>query len=250
MLLNLPPLQAEARLKMDMKATKTVAMTIVTYYICYIPVIAFSIRNHGEQETLTGWFAFMAWFCTVVSSAANPIIYVLRNRRCRSAFWQLLKDPCGTSAFQEKPVKTVKEESQRESNPTPGEEPGEASGRAEENPETGVLRRSTTFISEVRPQANKEMKQRSGTEENDESSKSMDEHVAVDKQAWRDLLETKGRANDQDFKSTNLMAEGRKEKTKVNERIGIRVLTKKKATNMVHPADNSPRYLVTQNRRI
>ena len=246
MLLNLPPLQAEARLKMDMKATKTVAMTIVTYYICYIPVIAFSIRNHGEQETLTGWFAFMAWFCTVVSSAANPIIYVLRNRRCRSAFWQLLKDPCGTSAFQEKPVKTVKEENQRESNPTPGEEPGEA----EENPETGVLRRSTTFITEVWPQANEEMKQISATEENDESSESMDEHVAVDKQARRDRLEIEGRANDQDFKSTNLVAEGRKEKTKVDERKGIRILTKKKSTNMVHPADNSPRYLVTQNRRI
>ena len=109
----MPPLQAEARLKMDIKATKTVVMAIVTFYICYIPTIAYGIWGRmGEHQV---WFAFLASICTFISSASNPIIYVLRNRRYRYAFWQLVKDPCGTSAYQEKPVKTGKEEKLRKS---------------------------------------------------------------------------------------------------------------------------------------
>ncbi|KAL9951402.1 hypothetical protein ACROYT_G044056 [Oculina patagonica] len=115
MLLNLPPLRAEARLKMDIKATKTVAMTTGLYYICYIPAIVFSIwrRTREEREI----FVFMVTFCVFLSSALNPIIYVARNRRDRSALRQLLKDPCGTSAYRENPVRKEQEARQRERKP-------------------------------------------------------------------------------------------------------------------------------------
>ncbi|KAJ7374657.1 hypothetical protein OS493_004998 [Desmophyllum pertusum] len=125
-LLNLPPLQAEARLQMDIKATKTVSMAIATFYICYIPAIIVSIWYHDTGEnTRSVWAAFMATICMFISSASNPVIYVLRNRRYRCAFWQLVKDPCGARAFQEKPVRARKpEEKQREKKPPIEGEPG------------------------------------------------------------------------------------------------------------------------------
>ncbi|KAL9951404.1 hypothetical protein ACROYT_G044059 [Oculina patagonica] len=118
MLLNLPPLCAEARLKMDIKATKTVAMTVALYYICYIPTIVFSIWRHNEEDRVfNAWFAFIVTFCTFLSSALNPIIYVARNRRNRSALRQLLKNPCGTSAYRENPVRKEQEAGQRAKKP-------------------------------------------------------------------------------------------------------------------------------------
>ncbi|KAL9966295.1 hypothetical protein ACROYT_G024348 [Oculina patagonica] len=219
MLLNLPPLQAEARLRMDIKATNTVVMTIVTYYICYIPTIVFSIWNHEAKDgtAFFGWVGFMVSFCTFVSSASNPVIYVLRNRRCRSAFWQLVKDPCGTGPFQEKPVKTGKEENQQEKNPTLGREPGE-SRRLEENPESEELRRTTTATESKMPQVNRVVKLRTRQDKNDNSSDSLDEQVAVVKQAWQDEIETEERTDDRDFKSTDLVAEEAKKTMNEDER--------------------------------
>ena len=109
--LNLTALQEEARLQSDVKATKTVAMAIVTFYVCYIPTIAFGISGRIDNQ---GWFPFAAGYLTFIASVFNPAIYVLRNRRNRFAVRQLLKDPCGTSAFQEKPVNPRGEEKRKE----------------------------------------------------------------------------------------------------------------------------------------
>ncbi|KAL9951403.1 hypothetical protein ACROYT_G044058 [Oculina patagonica] len=109
MLLNLPPLCAEARLKKDIKAAKTVSMTIALYYICYIPLVVFSIwRRNDETKIINAWSAFTVSFLVFLSSTLNPIIYVLRYRRTRSAFRQFLKDPCGTSAYRENPVRKAR----------------------------------------------------------------------------------------------------------------------------------------------
>ena len=155
MQLNLPPLAAEARLKNDIKATKTVAMAIAVYYICYIPIIVFSIWRRNEERRVSNlWYGFMLIFATFLSSALNPIIYVLRSRRHRSAFRQLVKDPCGTSAYRENPVKQEKEaKPQREKKPQiEGEEikdcrhPGTAAVRPGQNPgnDTRATRKPTT----------------------------------------------------------------------------------------------------------
>ncbi|KAL9965501.1 hypothetical protein ACROYT_G029307 [Oculina patagonica] len=121
--LNLPPLTAEARLQNDIKATKTVSMAIALYYICYIPTIAFSIWRHIEEKKVSNvWFGVMVIFATFLSSALNPIIYVLRSRRHRSAFRQLLKDPFGTSPYRDNPVRKENEARPRGKNPQIGEE--------------------------------------------------------------------------------------------------------------------------------
>ena len=121
--LNLPPLAAEARLKMDIKATKTVAMTVATYYICYIPLIVFSIWSRVKEPKVTNpWLVFMVVFSTFLSSALNPVIYVSRSTRNRSALRQFLRDPCGASPYKEHPIKNQKEAKQQEKKPQIEEE--------------------------------------------------------------------------------------------------------------------------------
>ena len=106
---------------MDIKATKTVAMAVAVYCICYIPAIIYSIwlrwgRNE-EERVFNMWFPFMISFCIFLSSALNPIIYISRSRRNWSAFRQLPKDACGTSPYQENPVKKENEAKQKNKKP-------------------------------------------------------------------------------------------------------------------------------------
>ena len=58
--LNLPPLQAEARLKEDIKAIKTIAMTIAAYFLCYVPSIAFAMAGTAKENVEVSWFGFIA----------------------------------------------------------------------------------------------------------------------------------------------------------------------------------------------
>ena len=113
----MPPLQSEARLKQDIKVTKTVNMAVATYFICYVPTIVYAVWRR-RRDTVHSWFAFIAAFCTFISSASNPIIYVLRNVRYRTAMRQLAKDPCGSSPFQDRSaVRNGKDEKQRQKDP-------------------------------------------------------------------------------------------------------------------------------------
>ena len=106
MQLNLPNLQPEGREKQDIKATVTVAVAVVTFYACYLPAITYSVwRSNTKYFTKHVWVSFLVAFCTFISSASNPVIYVLRNKRYRKAIRQLVKDPFGGSSFQEKPIK-------------------------------------------------------------------------------------------------------------------------------------------------
>ncbi|KAJ7389671.1 hypothetical protein OS493_029555 [Desmophyllum pertusum] len=50
--LNLPPLQAEARLQSDIKATKTIAITVAAYFLCYVPMIGNFSKILSDQATL------------------------------------------------------------------------------------------------------------------------------------------------------------------------------------------------------
>ncbi|KAL9971121.1 hypothetical protein ACROYT_G023608 [Oculina patagonica] len=102
--LKLPRIQAEARLKYDIKATKTIAITIASYFFCYGPAIVYAVVGLQNENLANSWFAFIAWYSTYTSSAVNPIIYYLRSSRCRFAFKQFLKEPFGSSDFREKPT--------------------------------------------------------------------------------------------------------------------------------------------------
>ena len=101
--MNLPSLQEKARLKDDIKAIKTIGITIVAYFLCYVPAILYAVVGLQKENLADSWFAFIAWYSLYISSALNPVIYYLRARRCRSAFKQFLKDPFGSSDFKENP---------------------------------------------------------------------------------------------------------------------------------------------------
>ena len=98
--LNLSQLQAEARLKMDMQAAKTVALTVLAFLACWIPSVVLPLL--GRLRSDRSWGAgFLAQFSVYISSGINPIIYGFRTRRLRRALKQLLKDPFGRSPFEE-----------------------------------------------------------------------------------------------------------------------------------------------------
>ena len=101
--MNLPPLHEKARLKDDIKAIKTIGITIDAYFLCYVPAIMYAVVGLQKENLADSWFGFIAWYSLYISSALNPIIYYLRARRCRSALKQFLKDPFGSSDFKKNP---------------------------------------------------------------------------------------------------------------------------------------------------
>ena len=85
---------------MDMKAAKTVAMTVLAFLVCWIPSIILPVM--GRLRSDQSWGAgVLAQYSVYISSGINPIIYSLRTRRFRRALKQLLKDPFGRSPFEE-----------------------------------------------------------------------------------------------------------------------------------------------------
>ena len=101
--MNLLSIQQKARLKDDIKAIKTIGITIAAYFLCYVPAIVYAVAGLQKENLADSWFGFIAWYSLYISSALNPIIYYLRARRCRTAFKQFLKDPFGSSDFKENP---------------------------------------------------------------------------------------------------------------------------------------------------
>ena len=91
----MPRLRAEVRLQRDIQAAKMIIIILFTFLVCYIPPLF-----------MTVWFDF-AWpghlvhTSILISSGINPVIYCFRSRRFRCAIKQLLKNPCGKTAFQE-----------------------------------------------------------------------------------------------------------------------------------------------------
>ena len=106
--MNLPALQAQARLLSDIKATKTIAITVGAYFFCYVPGILYAALGQQDRSRIDSWFVFLSWYGVFFSSAVNPIIYYLRTNRFRSAFKQFVKDPFGSSDYKDKPNGRVK----------------------------------------------------------------------------------------------------------------------------------------------
>ena len=101
--MNLPALQALARLKSDIKTTKTVAVTVAVFFICYVPVIIYAWVGQRDGSHTDSCFSFLSWLALYFSSAGNPIIYYLRTNKFRSVFKQFMKGPIGSSPFKENP---------------------------------------------------------------------------------------------------------------------------------------------------
>ena len=101
--MNLPALQAQARLKSDIKTTKTIAITVAVFFICYVPALVYAGVGRLDRSPTDIWFSFLSWLALYFSSTANPIIYYLRTNKFRSVFKQFMKDPIGSSPFKENP---------------------------------------------------------------------------------------------------------------------------------------------------
>ena len=99
---NPPAQQAEAQLKRDLKATKTIVITMAVFLICFIPIGVFPIVNLIENNVTTDhWLSYVARYSYALSNTVNPIIYYTRLSRCRLALKQFVKDPFGSSDYRE-----------------------------------------------------------------------------------------------------------------------------------------------------
>lgn len=89
---------------MDIKAAKTVIITIMAFAVCYFPNVCIGIWilfNSEKFVMYVSWPGQVFHLCLFLSSAINPFIYCLRLRRFRCALKQLLSNPCGRTPFQE-----------------------------------------------------------------------------------------------------------------------------------------------------
>ena len=76
--MNLPSSQGEVRFLQDLKATKTVGITITTFVLCYIPTILFETVMFKEKSIQENrWFSLIALYSLNLSNTVNPIIYCL-----------------------------------------------------------------------------------------------------------------------------------------------------------------------------
>ena len=106
--MDLSALGAQARLRNDINASKTIAITIAAYFMSYVPAVTYAILGQQDVSQTDSWFAFIAWYATFFSSAVNPFIFYYRTRRFRAAIKQFFKDPFGKSDFKEEPTKPRK----------------------------------------------------------------------------------------------------------------------------------------------
>ena len=102
--MNLSPLQAEFRLKRDIRACKTIAIIIATNSFAHLPAILLALVDLENGSLAQSWLAFFAVYILNLSSALNPIIYYVRNSRVQSALRQFLKDPLGSRDLRENAV--------------------------------------------------------------------------------------------------------------------------------------------------
>ena len=93
--MNLTDLQAKARMRKDLDSTKTIAMTMAAFFLCYLPVLFYALvaRLDGSKANL--WFAYTSWLVHCFSTIVNPLIYYTRAKRFHFALKHFLKDPFG-----------------------------------------------------------------------------------------------------------------------------------------------------------
>ncbi|XP_077996391.1 adenosine receptor A2b-like [Glandiceps talaboti] len=78
--------------KKALKATKTLAIVIGAFAICWIPFATMvSIVSIPTAECETPWLFYIVFSIAVSNSAVNPVIYAWRNRDFRESFIKLLK---------------------------------------------------------------------------------------------------------------------------------------------------------------
>ena len=93
--MNLTDLQAKARMRNDLNSTKTIALTIAAFFLCYLPVLIYALVARLDGSKANFWFSYTSWLVHCFSTIVNPLIYYTRAYRFRYALKQFLKDPFG-----------------------------------------------------------------------------------------------------------------------------------------------------------
>ena len=93
--MNLTDLQAKARMRNDLNSTKTIALTIAAFFLCYLPVLIYALVARLDGSKANFWFFYTSWLVHCFSTIVNPLIYYTRAYRFRYALKQFLKDPFG-----------------------------------------------------------------------------------------------------------------------------------------------------------
>ena len=93
--MNLTDRQAKARMRKDLNSTKTIAMTMTAYFLCYLPVLFYALVARLDGSKANFWFSYTSWLVHCFSTIVNPLIYYTRAKRFRFALKHFLKDPFG-----------------------------------------------------------------------------------------------------------------------------------------------------------
>ena len=93
--MNLTDLQAKARIRNDLNSTKTIAMTIAAFFLCYLPVLIYALVARLDGSKANFWLSYTSWLVHCSSTIVNPLIYYTRAKRFRFALKQFLKNPFG-----------------------------------------------------------------------------------------------------------------------------------------------------------
>ena len=96
----------------DLNSTKTIAMTMAAFFLCYLPVLLYAFVAQLDGSKANFWFSYASWLIHCFSTIVNPLIYYTRANKFRFALKQFLKDPCGTgdsvqNAFLKNPKRGV-----------------------------------------------------------------------------------------------------------------------------------------------
>lgn len=73
----------------EVKTAQSIAIVIMTYFICFFPTVLFCILV--KNEIYSPWTEYFAFFFVFLSGACNPIVYSLRSHYFRKAFKELSK---------------------------------------------------------------------------------------------------------------------------------------------------------------
>ena len=79
----------------DINSTKTIALTIAAFFLCYLPVLIYALVARLDGSKANFWFSYTSWLVHCFSTIVNPLIYYTRAKRFRYALKQFLKDPFG-----------------------------------------------------------------------------------------------------------------------------------------------------------
>ena len=89
--MHLTDLQAKARMRNDFNSTKTIAMTMAAFFLCYLPVFLYALVAQLDGSKANIWFSYASWLVHCFSTIVNPCIYYTRANKFRHCLETIFK---------------------------------------------------------------------------------------------------------------------------------------------------------------